>query len=306
MIEKSYEYSFSFNRKSFSTWLHILADWTWIVFSIYLSVNFQGWLVYLFSFVIIGSRQHAIAVHLHDATHYLLFRSRSLNDGVARLLMEWPLFASLDNYRRLHRGHHYYLNTCKDPDWVRNSPYKMLEATSFPRRVWLLSGAGVFLQAVSALFFGVSIDRKEGVARTMHQQKPWVFWLRCLFYTVTLALLYVNNWLPLFFFYWVMPYLFYFFPVMRFRGLSEHWALPSTRMENKSRTVKVGWLGRFLIYPKNINYHVEHHTHPNVPFYYLPELHRCLINNKEYRHHAHITNGVWGVVKELLGFRYSF
>lgn len=278
------------------TWLYILADWAWIVLSIALSLGFPGWASYLLAFVIIGSRQHAIAVHLHDATHYLLFRSRRWNDLVARALMEWPLFASLDGYRRLHRDHHHYLNTDRDPDWARNQPYKLLETNKLTHRLWLMSGCGVLGQGLAALFLGFPSGAGVGHKRplSLHLCCRW------LVYAGVFWVLYVNGWLQYFFWYWLVPYLFYFFPVMRFRGLSEHWAVPSTCMEDKARTVKIGWLPGFLLYPKNINYHVEHHGHPAVPFYYLPDLHRRLMGLEQYQQNARITHGVIGVMKELL------
>ena len=33
-------------------------------------------------------------------------------------------------------------------------------------------------------------------------------------------------------------------------------------------------LVRWLVFPHNVNYHVEHHLYASVPQYHLPELHR--------------------------------
>ena len=35
-------------------------------------------------------------------------------------------------------------------------------------------------------------------------------------------------------------------------------------------------LGRALLFPHHVNYHLEHHLYPAVPHYHLPQLHRLL------------------------------
>jgi fatty acid desaturase len=43
-----------------------------------------------------------------------------------------------------------------------------------------------------------------------------------------------------------------------------------------ARTNLVGPLGRLLLFPHHVNYHVEHHLFPAVPHYRLPALHRLM------------------------------
>ena len=38
----------------------------------------------------------------------------------------------------------------------------------------------------------------------------------------------------------------------------------------------VNVLGRALLFPHHVNYHLEHHLYPAVPHYHLPALHRML------------------------------
>lgn len=279
---------------------YIAVDWLWIVAAAWFSLAYPGPLAYLLSLVVIGARQHAIAVHLHDGSHYLLFQNRYVNDVVARLFMEWPLFASLDSYRALHRGHHRYLNSELDPDWSRNQPYRLDEDDGLLRRLWLLSGLQVFSQTFSALFLGLPQAETGSVGRHRVRFSFFLPW-RLAFYTALAALFYSYDSLALIFWYWLLPYLCYFLPVMRYRGLSEHWAVPSETMESKARTVLVGPVEAFFFYPKHINFHVEHHCFPAVPFYRLPKLHRQLMQDVRYRQRIHLCRGVGAVVRELLG-----
>jgi len=36
-------------------------------------------------------------------------------------------------------------------------------------------------------------------------------------------------------------------------------------------------LGRALLFPHHVNYHLEHHLYPAVPHYRLPRLHQLLV-----------------------------
>ena len=61
------------------------------------------------------------------------------------------------------------------------------------------------------------------------------------------------------------------------------------------------WLERIFLAPKNVNYHIEHHFFPSVPFYRLPELHAILMSKPGYREGAHVTRTYWGVLEESVG-----
>ena len=50
-----------------------------------------------------------------------------------------------------------------------------------------------------------------------------------------------------------------------------------------------------------MNYHIEHHFFPSVPFYRLPELHALLMSKPGYREGAHVTRTYWGVLEESVG-----
>ena len=60
-------------------------------------------------------------------------------------------------------------------------------------------------------------------------------------------------------------------------------------------------LERIFVAPKNVNYHIEHHFFPSVPFYRLPELHAILMSKPGYREGAHVTRTYWGVLEESVG-----
>ena len=69
----------------------------------------------------------------------------------------------------------------------------------------------------------------------------------------------------------------------------------------RTRTTQPTWLERIFLAPKNVNYHIEHHFFPSVPFYRLPELHAILMSKPGYREGAHVTRTYWGVLEESVG-----
>jgi len=45
----------------------------------------------------------------------------------------------------------------------------------------------------------------------------------------------------------------------------------------QTRTYLLNPLAAFLFAPHQVNFHLEHHLYPSVPYYRLPELHRWLM-----------------------------
>jgi MocE subfamily Rieske [2Fe-2S] domain protein len=59
-------------------------------------------------------------------------------------------------------------------------------------------------------------------------------------------------------------------------GLTQHAGLAENVLDHRlnSRTVYMNWLNRYLYW--NMNYHVEHHMFPLVPYHALPKLHELI------------------------------
>ena len=60
--------------------------------------------------MVIGSRQHALLILGHDASHYRYLPTRWQNDLFANLFLMWPTFASVEGFRKFHGTHHQYTN----------------------------------------------------------------------------------------------------------------------------------------------------------------------------------------------------
>jgi fatty acid desaturase len=78
-------------------------------------------------------------------------------------------------------------------------------------------------------------------------------------------------------------------------GLTQHAGLGENVLDHRlnSRSVKMNRVNRFLYW--NMNYHVEHHMFPMVPYHRLPELH------EEIKHDlAPMYPSIWAAYKEIV------
>ncbi len=97
-----------------------------------------------------------------------------------------------------------------------------------------------------------------------------------LYLAVIVSALVLHSWLPLFLI--LLPHLFgtWLMPVY---GLTQHAGLAENVLDHRlnCRTVYMCRLHRFLYW--NMNYHVEHHMFPLVPYHRLPELHAAIVDD---------------------------
>jgi fatty acid desaturase len=73
---------------------------------------------------------------------------------------------------------------------------------------------------------------------------------------------------------WVLPLVTVVQAILRLRAIAEHGATTDFSSPLTAARTNRGpaWL-RWLIFPHNVNYHVEHHLYASVPQYNLPRLH---------------------------------
>jgi fatty acid desaturase len=91
-------------------------DWAIIVLTVVLAHRANAVAGYIVAALVIGNRQHALAILGHEGAHYNIHRDRKLNDFLANLMCFWPLLVVADGYRRLHFQHHNHTGTARDPE----------------------------------------------------------------------------------------------------------------------------------------------------------------------------------------------
>lgn len=274
-------------------------DWAIIFAAIYGCIQFFNPLTYLLAVIIIGARMHALAILMHDATHYRFLKNRKWSDLVTNVFTMYPLFTTIEQYRQNHLRHHLHLNTEHDPDWVAKLGKR---AFSFPKtkREFILTVLSylVLYQGISdAIWF----LKRFGSDQTKSNKKQGNKKLRILFFVILFAVLSIAGLWKYYLLFWVVPYLSTFFMFQYIRSVAEHFGeLAYDHLLTSTRTVKPNLIEKFFLAPHQVGYHLEHHLYPGVPFYNLPKLHQELMKIADFSNKAHITQGYFsGLMNEL-------
>lgn len=276
--------------------LHIVAEWGMIAVTIYLCQRFWSPFIYILAIAFIGARQHALLVLMHDGVHYRLFRNRAVNDWMSEVVLAWPHLISARAYRKNHFAHHRYLNTAQDPDWKRREgDPAWIFPIEIPRLAKLLFRDITGMNAILLLKLAASLLSADTVSASF-------LVVRYGFYAVVVGTLVYAGALKGLALYWLVPLFTVLVTIMRVRSIAEHSAIdgePSAYP--KIRTTRAMLLERIFLAPKNVNYHIEHHFFPSVPFYRLPKLHAVLLSKPGFREGAHLTDTYFGVLAESVG-----
>jgi fatty acid desaturase len=269
-------------------------EWAAIGVAIAVSAYFWHPALYLLAVLVIGSRQHALLIIGHDASHYRYLPKRWQNDLFANLFLMWPTFASVEGFRKFHGTHHQYTNLPQDGNrhiWYTHDAAGELESGwIFPKT--RLGLALVLLRR--ALFLTGMFWIVRGMVGSLLVPSPhWMIAAKLAFYSVVAgAVTFFDAWGG-FLLYWIVPFCTWHIAVQYMRIICEHSAVASEQEDYAiTRTTIPTLLESLFILPRNVGYHLEHHWYPSVPFYRLPALHRELMAREGFRRHAVIRRSV--------------
>ena len=243
------------------------------------------------SILVVGVQQHGLFILAHEAAHYRLFRDRTVNDAVGRAIgMAGAI--SMFTYRVIHRLHHNNLYTDEDPDTAIHGGYP--RGTAYLCRKLALDVIGWNAWKTFAYFFGAPAlnEATQRAARPLDDTSPQLRraaridrWFVVAFQLlVPLACFALGGWRGLgqYAVFWLVPMLTVLQPILRLRAICEHGAVSdlssplTAARSNRTSGAAMNVLGRALLFPHHVNYHLEHHLYPAVPQYRLPRLHRLL------------------------------
>lgn len=245
-------------------------------------------LVFVAAVLVVGGRQLALAILMHEASHYTLFRTRALNDFAGDWLAGRFIWIDVKRYREHHRIHHTKTGTAQDTDLSLVTGFPTTRASlarKLARDITGLSAArrvfGLALMDLGLIKWTVANDvvRLPQAGRTpasylgaaARNLGPVVAANAAL--AGLLAAL-GHLWV---FSVWIVAYATTFSLYLRIRSLAEHACTErSPDMLRNTRTTRAGWLARATVAPLHVNYHIEHHVLPSVPYFRLSEMHRML------------------------------
>ncbi|MGE0821034.1 MAG: fatty acid desaturase family protein [Candidatus Binatia bacterium] len=270
---------------------HLLEVWLIVGLAVYCSVvvlpptsSVGGGALYLLVVAIIASRQHALMVLTHEAIHKRLARPFWLNDWIARFVAAFPIFISLSKWRFIHLYHHQYTHTAADPDRAIYGRYPLTRTKFF--RVLVRDTCGLNVIATLKYFIDIPFlgkgfnrrflgkERESQYQRTADMRAFALFWITVVGIGVAVG---GTRSVGLFVCYWLVPYCTITQILFRIRGAIEHGSVPNPGDSyRQTRTYLINPVCSFFFSPKKVNYHLEHHLYPSVPFYNLPRLHKLL------------------------------
>ena len=238
-----------------------LAVWAAGVAAIVLSGH---WAITLLAVLVVASQLHALTVLQHDCGHRNAFRSAAANLWMGRF-MAWFIVFPFTAFTECHRRHHRYLGDPEhDPDdWHYTGG-----------RRWVIPRIATF----AARFTWLSMTRYGPQVRGM-VLRELVFNLASMG-AIAAAFAWYGR-LDLFALIMVIPLLLLTMVINPISRGYEHYPMATFgdhhhgRLDLARNTITVTSPTIGLLWA-NINYHVEHHVYPAVPFYHLPKLHRLL------------------------------
>jgi fatty acid desaturase len=224
-----------------------------------LAMHFHRWWFTSGAVLLIGFVPfHDLLVQGHEGTHDLISRNRRVNDSFT-----WFTLAlagiSAEAHRRFHLDHHQHAHSSKDPEYqffnqvVRGVPgwaylvipaFAQIGVNAYGLRPQ--SPAAVRRRIVLELFAGAALHL--GIAVLLGGERYLIF--------VT------------------APMLSGLYAASVLRSVTEHHDVMEGSIWTNARSIITHPALEYLW--SNVNYHLEHHLYPSVPFHALPALRRAL------------------------------
>ncbi len=282
--------------------------WGWIMLALLLPYFYFNPFTVVLSLFILGGKQLACAILLHDASHYAVLSNKKVNDFVGRWLGAYPIFQDILRYRPYHLTHHVHTGLEEDPDLLLARGYPT-SAKSMGRKFFRdLTGQtgikaffGLLLMQLGYLEYHLGNQLK----RVSQKDRTWGAFIKVCYRQLggpilvnvgmwVLLSIFASGWCYLL---WVVAYLTTFQFCIRVRSMAEHSMVPDSRDPYaNTRTTYANFLERMLFAPYQVNYHVEHHLLMGVPSYNLPKMHR-LIKQRGFFDKGLLEENYWKVIQ---------
>jgi len=230
-------------RLVISRWL-FWVGFEWAVMALLLFLGASYPLLWPLVVLVVGTRQHALAVLGHETVHCAIGVDYQTNDRLGNLLCLWPILSDVQGFRRFHIQHHQFVGTNLDPERQIRVPFLDRWTNLTPERKRTL-----ILQDLA----GMSIDEALSILRETRGKITWQRSVYCVgFACVVVACL---GWAALLA--WYLALVTSNLAAMRGRMWREHLG------EEVTEVYVAKWWERALYLPHYIWRHEAHHRHGN-------------------------------------------
>jgi fatty acid desaturase len=201
-----------------------------------------------------------LSILMHESNHNLLFKNKHLNRWTG-FICGFPSLVAVTAYRTLHLAHHANTGTHDDPDSMEQAAPKSLPIVLF---YFLFLIVGAYLYLIHLMITSVSLaegSRKRDII------------IEYILIAAIFTGLFI--WVPfnIMLHVWLIPLLIAA-QLTNVRGLAEHGLTTSNNVFTDTRCVTSNRFVSSMM--NNLNYHLDHHLFPGVPWYNLPKLHAIL------------------------------
>lgn len=269
----SSEQSHALRQRSdlWGVWL-VIHCWLLIAAAMALYIFAPNPITLLIALILIGGRQLGLAVLMHEGSHGMLFKTRTLNERVTQWFTAWPIILSVHSYRIRHMAHHRFTRTDKDPENFLYTPFPVTKPSMARKILRDLTGI-VFVRTTVGIFRYIWGDKKG------RGKRLWDFYAGPIFVNALMISGFAAaGRLDLYGLLWLLPMATTYQLFLRVRNIAEHATMPD--LENplqNSRTTYANIMERLTVAPYYVNYHIEHHLLPYVPCFRLPQVHALML-----------------------------
>ena len=237
--------------------------------------------------VVLGILLVSLFAPLHESIHKTAFKTNWMN-SVTGWICGFILLLPPAYFRAFHMAHHRHTQIKgKDPELDTPKPQ------SLPGYFWLLSGVTYWKEQIMFFLGYVFSDRQDDFINKAKlggvRREAGIY----LVAYVSLFAISMQTRSDHLLFLWIIPIL-VGQPFLRAYLLAEHTLCPLVpEMLKNSRTTLTNPVLGWLCW--NMNYHVEHHAYPAIPFHQLPKTHEYIHDQIE-----HLDTGYLQVNAEII------
>ncbi|TKC92352.1 fatty acid desaturase [Trinickia terrae] len=252
--------------KNFGLWLALLAAAGTVA-----ACSWGTWWA-LPAFFVYGTLYCSSDARWHELSHGTPFRTTWLNQ-VFYQLCSFMTIREATLWRWSHARHHTHtIITGRDPEIQVDNPPRLVEILlDF---FYLVGGTKEVIKIVRHACGSIAPEIADFVPAS---ERSKMVWISRAYVAIMIALIAwcvsVHSILPLLFVWTPRFYCGWFHQTL---GLTQHAGLAANVTDHRlnTRTVHTNPVFRFLY--MNMNYHIEHHVLPMVPYYALPRLHEAI------------------------------